>query len=210
MTNVTKQECMMNNKVTAVVVVAIVIIAFSTVLYLVHRDGGDDYDYWYPTINEGLFQTESFDITDEETGSWTRGKAFFLNNNGEILIRVFADVHVAPGDFGGISISGTDEIRPTVIMSDFGGDLERGKIRVYQAIGCVMIGSALWGVEPFLGGDGSVIIDYVPAKSFNANEKPLSITVAAGSRIIDDGTHIVGPTHETITVFLNESNVDGS
>lgn len=188
---------------TIVVAIAVAIVIASLSVYVIIQRNNDNGGYGHPDINEGLFETRSFDVVDKDTGSWIKGKIFFIDDGGDIMIRVFADIHLAPGDFGGASIAGNEKIRPTEVLTDYGGDFSRGSVFAVPALGWVTIGPDIYGQLP-PGMDGSVIVDFIPIKSFDPETEPLSITLAIGSKIFDDGTSHTCLTQETVDIFLNQ------
>lgn len=190
---------------TIVVAIAVAIVIASLSAYVIVQKSDDYGGYQYPEINEGLFETRSFDVVDKDTGSWIKGKIFFISDGEDTLIRVFADIHIASGDFGGANISsGSNKIRPTEIYTDYGEYFGSEYVWISSDMGWVSIGSEVRGQPPFGGLDGSAIIDFVPTESFNPETEPLSITLAVGSKILEDGTLATCTTHETVNVFLNQ------
>lgn len=176
---------------TAIIVVLIVLSAG----YIMVQRCQNNNDWIAAHINEGLIGADNFDITDEKTGSYAKGTVYYINENGDLKVRVFANVQIT-SESSWITIQGSEKLRASKILSNYGDDLERGYIDVVEQLGGVYVGTKpIFNTVP---GSGGVIIDFIPTKKFNPDVDPLTATIS------------VGGVEETYNMFLNDQPDENS
>jgi len=80
--------------------VAVICITFVTLLLLYNSD-----DTTVTDINEDVVDVKSFNIVDEGTGTYTDGTVFIINSNGDLKVKVIAELFIGDQDFGGVTYS---------------------------------------------------------------------------------------------------------
>ena len=174
----------MDIKKTAVVaIVAVLLVSVAAIYYLNSDNPPPPHEPDYLEANEGLFQTEDFDLTDDKTGSWIRGTLYAMtDDDGHPLVRIMATVHIGPGNYYGASISGLINFVPVCFLSNYRGDPNSTDVvlydfhdpRSYAVIGTSLTEHEFFGIEEPefgpdvpMGGDGTVIVDLGPSENFD-------------------------------------------
>ena len=124
----------MDIKKTAVVaIVAVLLVSVAAIYYLNSDNPPPPHEPDYLEANEGLFQTEDFDLTDDKTGSWIRGTLYAMtDDDGHPLVRIMATVHIGPGNYYGASISGLINFVPVCFLSNYRGDPNSTDVVLYD------------------------------------------------------------------------------
>ncbi len=108
------------------VVLALALAAVLIVVYVIPEDNS----YVKPKINSGLIEVDEFDIVDSYSGSSTKGRILVIND-GELRIRLMADIIVAEGDWSGFGASFSEGVVVERICCEFNGDIEETESNGY-------------------------------------------------------------------------------
>lgn len=209
-------------KTAAIVIAAVLLVTVAAIYYLNTDEPPPPYEPDYLEANEGLFQTEEFDLTDDKTGSWIRGTLYAMtDDDGYPLVRVMATVHIGAGNYYGASISGLLNFVPVCFLSDYHGDPNSTDAvlydfhdpRSYAVIGTSLTEHEFFGIdEPEfgpdvpMGGDGTVLVDLDPSEHFDEATKIFdwNIAIEIGSK--EDSP----PITKIIEINHNEVNQLGT
>lgn len=185
--------------VAAILVAAIIITVI--VAYNMQDDKKDD----DVQINENVLSHDYFSIVYEPTETYSNGSYFIIEENGQLKMKIIADINVGAEDFGGISFNFIEGFKVTDITCDFGDGPISKHVSLWTTgdhdkdiTSYVEIEKGI-GTQPIGGGTGTVEIELEIAKGI---ENPYFL-IGVGSMISDNGTVIINPVKKEIPVELD-------
>ncbi len=188
------------------VIVAVTIIAGG--LYVIgNRSNGEE----YTKTNDGLLTITEFNVSDEsKTESFVDGTFFVLERNGDIHIKLVADIFVEAVDTGGASIYIPDGLTITDMLCSINGCTSDDYTAVWETADAdakyhkfIEVARSLFRPTPEGGGAGMLIVEFDLDKSdIKDGAKSLAFLIGVGTD--SSGEHIsVGTVSKTICVPLS-------
>lgn len=188
------------------VIVAVLIIAGG--LYAIgNRSNGEE----YTKTNDGLLTITEFNVSDEsKTESFVDGTFFVLERDGNIHIKLVADIFVEAADTGGASIYIPDGLTITDMLCSINGCTSNDYTAVWETADAdakyhkfIEVARSLSRPTPEGGGAGMLIVELDLNKSaINDNTDSLAFLIGIGTD--STGEHIsTGIVNKTINVPLS-------
>lgn len=187
-----------NGKLAVLIVLILACIVAITAVYIM-----DPEDPREISINENISQIRSFEVRDDNTGTYTEGTIFVIGTGDSTKVRIVAKLYIGPEDVGGVMFSSVKNMDPVSVICSYRDDPSNRYIGVFGLIdefGTVRIAR---GNEATGDGTGFIEVMFEPRSSFESkNVKTLEFIISTGSRILPSGTQEWGSTYERITIDL--------
>ena len=176
--------------------VAVICITFVTLLLLYNSD-----DTTVTDINEDVVDVKSFNIVDEGTGTYTDGTVFIINSNGDLKVKVIAELFIGDQDFGGVTYS-MEHLGVSSVFCDYRfEDDSTAYVHTLDHLGEYGRVEVASSQEPTGGGKGYIEVEFGSTNTLSpSGHENLELIIGVGSKILPGGTKVWGNTTETIVI----------
>ena len=147
-----------------------------------------------PQTNDSVESITSFDILDENTGTFAKGSILHIKNNSTHSLKILTLTQISSKDFGGVSFS-VEGFDIASVYTDY--QPVKDSINIlnnWMGSGRIEIGMGHTLPENI----GLIEIDLYTSKT---NLNYISVNISLGSKITEDGLKIIGPTYKDLTIM---------
>ena len=192
------------------VVLALALAAVLIVVYVIPEDNS----YVKPKINSGLIEVDEFDIVDSYSGSSTKGRILVIND-GELRIRLMADIIVAEGDWSGFGASFSEGVVVDRICCEFNGDIEETESNGYCYFYNGTRGAEIivdceyhpYSTGKHKPGSGTLMVDLkMDPEKRDDDLDAVMCTIGIGSRTSEKGIRIIHPAYERFLLPVKDAD----